>query len=107
MPGKLDSVIDKLPEVLRPLARLYAGVLERTEPETIAGWIINGFSDDWRDTHERLVAAMTTNEIVADHAARNVALAKLNNDFAQLQKGQRAILDTLLKELVTIALAAL
>lgn len=103
MTDKLSELIGKLPKEIRPLAKIYADVLQRTGTEEVGKWIRYAILTNWREAHTRLVQSMTADEIIASQKATNQLLIDLNNENKAFVDAQRdALLDLLTGALVAL-----
>lgn len=99
----LVDLIAAMPEPMKPLAQIYAAVLDRVGKELVAEFVKEGIAGNWRDAYSLMVLKMTTTEAVSQIEMTNDAIAQMNNENAKFLEAQRsAFID-----LLVAALAAL
>ena len=89
--GKIDEIIEKLPEWLQPFADRYARVMAEKgfeDLKVIADSIIEG---NWAQAYEYIVADMDTGDLTAELERINAGLEDLNKRNAENIEAQKEI----------------
>lgn len=98
---RIDEIIKKLPEWLRPFAERYARVMAEKgfeDLKVIADFIIDG---NWEKAYEYIVADMGTDDLTAELERINAGLEDLNAQNAARLEAQKEIV----RQALTVALA--
>ena len=94
--SKLRDLVNKLPDLVKPLATVYVDMLEREGPEQAGIFVRLALAEGWAAAHVAMLQRMTTDEILAEQKAANETKQELNqNNAAFLKTQQQAIIEAL------------
>ena len=105
--SKIDDLINGLPEPLQEIARRYLPVFQNAAMADVESWIDMIATGNWTDAYRYAVAAMGTEDNVAEQERLVAILIGLNSENARIVDAQREVIRDVLLALVSLGLSAL